>query len=302
MNYSRFILFLKICKGIGDASIRKLINDGCIEKIKFEKIEEILPWIKNHRVYFKNKKIIDELTLDDIILANKKRVSIESNLKKINCNYISCYDDNYPSRYKKMYMTNDYPILLFYKGNIDLMNSKKICSIIGTRNPSKDAQDLGFKIGTKMVEKGYVIMSGLALGCDTIGHMSCLNANGKTIAIMGTGIDIIYPKENKELAQRIVENDGLLITEELPGFSGASYSFVNRDRLQSAGADIIVALETSIGGGTMHAAKATVEKYDKELYVIDPSMLPNGDVTGNYELIENYGAKIIHDISDLICA
>lgn len=299
MNLNSFLLVLMSIKGIGDASIRKLINDGCIDNIKVEKAEDVFTWLRNHKAYFKNKKLIDKLSFLEVENANNKRVETEKRLQEINAHYISFFDNTYPLRFKAMKKTNDYPILLFYKGNIDLMNSEKVCSIIGTRKPSDETQKIGNRIGYKVVDEGYIVISGLAIGCDTIGHESCLEAGGKTVAILGNGIDIIYPKENMNLSQRILETGGLLITEELPGTPAAKFSLVNRDRLQAAGADVVIALETSIKGGTMHAAKATVEKYHHKLIVIEPKSLPNADASGNVELIEKYGAISINSMDDL---
>ena len=180
-----------------------------------------------------------------------------------------------------------------------MLDSDKTCAIIGTREPSEETIELGNKIGYTMAKKGYVVISGLALGCDTIGHTSCLEAEGKTVAILGTGIDVVYPKENKDLAERILKNKGLLITEELVGFKGASYSFVTRDRLQASSSDVVIALETSSTGGTMHASRDAVKKYNKSLYVLSPEVLPYGDTSGNKELLFYYGARSISQLSDL---
>ena len=290
MNLNRFILFLKSFKGIGDASIRRLIVDGCFEGLKLGNHEDFLRWLKKHKYYFKNPKSIDELTILDVEMANATRKETEKKLEDAGAKYISWFDDSYPRRYKNMKETNDFPVLLFYKGNIDLMNSEKVCAIIGTRHPSNEAITLGNQITHKMVEEGYVVISGLAIGCDKIGHESCLAAGGKTIAILGNGIDSVYPKENKDLAQRILDSAGLILTEEFPGAPAARYSLVNRDRLQAAGADVVIALESSINGGTMHAAKATTTKYHHKLVVIEPELIPNADSSGNVELINKYGA------------
>lgn len=299
MDLNLFILFLKCFDGIGDASIRKMINNNCFNDLKLESTNDVVNWLKKHRTYFSKKFDLSSIDEEMVKQAKDKRLSIISKLKENEANFISYYDEKYPRRFKEMINTNDYPVLLFYKGDITLLDSEKTCAIIGTREPSIEAINLGKQIGYEMTKKGYVIISGLALGCDTIGHTSCLNAQGKTIAILGTGIDVIYPKGNKVLADEILAAEGLLVTEEMVGFKGASYSFVTRDRLQASSSDIVIALETSRNGGTMHAAKAAAQKYFKDLYVLDFSVLPNGDCSGNKELISYYGAKPIKSILDL---
>lgn len=296
MNLNRFLLFLISFKGIGDTAIRKLINDGCIANIAFEKMEDILYWLKDHKIYFKSKKFVDELTLNDIDEANKKRRILEAALNENQCGYITYYSDNYPESFKSI---EDYPIVLFYKGDINLLNSDKLCSIIGTRNPSDTAKKIGIEVSKKMTQKGYVVVSGLAEGCDTLGHRGCLDANGKTVAIVGTGLDTVFPKSNIDLQQEILNKGGLVISEYPIGFKGASFSFVQRDRLQAACAECVIVIQTSVNGGTMHASKACVEKYNKQLFVVSPSLLMDGDASGNQYLIDNYGAKVINNIDEL---
>lgn len=284
MNLDRFLLFISNFKGVGSTSIRKLINDGCFDNLSFKNAKDILDWIKDHKDYFRNKSGIEALTLDDVVDANEKRKNIEEELAKLNYGYVSYYNENYPTRFKNI---EDFPIVLFYKGDISLMNAPKICSIIGTRKPNENAINIGLRVAKEKTNDGYVVMSGLAEGCDSLGHRGCLDACGKTIAITGTGLDVTYPKSNIELEKEILERGGLVITEYPLGFKGASYSFVSRDRLQAAGSDEVIVIQTSVNGGTMHAAKATFEKYSKPLYVIDPILIGE-DSDGNELLIREY--------------
>lgn len=299
MELNLFILFLKCFDGIGDASIRKMINNNCFNNLKIESTEDVINWLKKNRIYFSKKFDSTNINVEMIKKVKDKRLAITSKLKEIGANFISYFDERYPQRFKEMINTNDYPVLLFYKGDISLLDSEKTCAIIGTREPSNKTIDFGNEIAYEMTKKGYVVVSGLALGCDTIGHKSCLKAGGKTVAILGTGIDVVYPKENKELAKEILESNGLLVTEEIVGFKGASYSFVNRDRLQASASDVVIALETSSTGGTMHASRDAVKKYNKILYVLSPEVLPDGDTSGNKELINYFGARTIKELKDL---
>jgi len=294
--HNKFVLFLKCIPGISDSAIRKLINLNMLNDINFDSQQSLLTWLNSNQVIMSKKFDPSVLTLDDIMKAKMKRELIETNLEKISAKYITYFDVNYPNSLKKI---KDYPIILFYKGDISLLNSKKLCTIIGTRNPSQETIIFGEAITKRMVEKNYVIISGLALGCDTIAHRTCLKFNGKTISILATGIDKVYPKENTKLVNDIILNKGLVMTEQLIGFSGATYSFANRDRLQAALSDITIALETGIDGGTMHAAKSSTSKYNKKLITIDPKVLPRGNTSGNIELYEKYKAIYIKSIEDL---
>lgn len=296
MDIKNFILFLKCFDGVGDASVRKLIDNHCLDNLDIQSVDDIISWFTKNIGYLSPRFDIRTVNKETILSAKNKRHAALSKLEEFNASFITCFDKGYPDVFKKM---KDYPIVLFYKGDLTLLTNEKICSIIGTRKPSPKTQEIGKVLTDQMVQKGYVILSGLASGCDTIAHKSCINAGGKTVAIMGTGIDIVFPKENTELAEEIVGTGGLLITEELPGTKGASYTFVNRDRLQAACAESVIVLASSADGGSMHAAKAAITKYNKCLMVVDPSCINQEESTGNLELINKYGAKSISSIQDL---
>jgi DNA processing protein len=101
-------------------------------------------------------------------------------------------------------------------------------------------------------ERGFVIVSGLAKGCDTVAHRGCLDAHGKTVAILGGGIDYIYPKENRPLADEILNTGGCLLSEYKPGMKPQPSFFVERDRLQSGLSQAVIVIETDVKGGSMH--------------------------------------------------
>ena len=296
MDIKNFILFLKCFDGVGDASIRKLIHNHCLDNLEMQSVDDIISWFSKNSGFFSAKFDAKAVNKDSILAAKTKRQAISSKLADIKADFITCFDKQYPETFKNM---KDYPVVLFYKGDITLLSNKKICSIIGTRKPSLKTQEIGKIITDKMVQNGYIIASGLAAGCDTIAHNSCIEASGKTVAIMGTGIDIVFPKDNTALAARIIETGGVLITEEIPGTKGASYTFVNRDRLQAACAETVIVLATTADGGTMHAAKAAKNKYNKILKVVAPNCVNDADVSGNLELINKYGAIGIRTMIDL---
>ena len=295
---SKLILLLQNVNGIGDAAIRKLIMSG-----KFKEIFEVqmtysalLAWIKRNEICFSKRSNIADLTIDDLKNANAKRKEIEELSAKLGIKIISYFDEDYPKRFRDMAFSKecDFPVLFYYLGDIKLLNAEKICAIIGTREASPKAKAYGMRIAKKMVDDGYVVVSGLAEGCDTIGHRGCLEAGGKTVAIVGTPLNTVFPKINKNLQNEILEKGGLVISEYPIGFKCGAFGFVQRDRLQTSGSDVVIALQTSIDGGTMHASKAT-HKYNKKLMTIDPSLIDDGNATGNRELINYWGAVSINE-------
>lgn len=139
---------------------------------------------------------------------------------------------------------------------------------------------------------GINIISGLAVGCDSIAHESALSVGGTTTAVLAGGLDNIYPKENKGLADRILSNSGLLLSEN-PVFTQTNkYNLVARDRIQAALGNATLVIQTSINGGTMHAAKATLVA-EKPLFVVDYKDNSADVVQGNLAL-KSSGA---HEIS-----
>ncbi len=297
-DLNKLILLLQNVNGIGDASIRKLIVNEKFKEIIDVQItySAILAWIKKNESYFSKRANISSLTINDLKIANEKRKEIEESSAKLGIKIISYFDEDYPKRFKDMAFSKecDFPVLFYYLGDIKLLNSEKICAIIGTRKVSPKAKEYGMRIAKKMVDDGYVVVSGLAEGCDTIGHRGCLDAGGKTVAIVGTPLNTIFPKTNKNLQDEILEKGGLVISEYPIGFKWGAFAFVQRDRLQTLGSDVVIALQCSIDGGTMYASKAT-RKYYKKLMTIEPSLIDDGNVTGNKELINFWGASSINE-------
>ena len=200
MEINKFILFLQNIEGIGNGAIRKLIISNAFKSFEPNTLEDVLIWIKNHRDYFAKKTIVDQMTIGKLEEANKKRKIIEEKCNEYGVKYISYFDNMYPRRFKEMANTSktaDFPVILYYLGNLELLNANKICSIIGTREPSDKAKKVGIQASRLITKEGYVVMSGLAEGCDTIGHVGCLDENGKTIAIVGTGLDTVFPKSKR---------------------------------------------------------------------------------------------------------
>lgn len=126
---------------------------------------------------------------------------------------IAIGDTNFPPSRGNV-KNSEQPIFLFYRGNLALLNAtNKNVAVIGLLNPDNDIEIIEQEVVTELVKNGATIVSGLALGCDTIAHRQALNSNGKTVAILPSPLNSIMPATNKELANEILKKDGLLITE-----------------------------------------------------------------------------------------
>ena len=150
---------------------------------------------------------------------------------------------------------NKSPEKLFYKGEIGVVNEMPCVAIIGSREASAKGLEMAFAFGRAAAESGFVVVNGLALGCDAQAFRGALSVGGRCAALLPGGLDEIYPKSNAGLAEEILEKGGCLISEYRNGVRPQKYSFVERDRLQSGISLGVVVIETADKGGTMHTVK-----------------------------------------------
>ena len=184
---------------------------------------------------------------------------------------IGYFDDIFPESLRKAINEEgkaDSPMLLWYRGDLSLLQMPGI-AVIGTREATPEGMAGGEFLSGEFAKKGFNIVSGLAIGCDTCGHKGALKVGGSTTAFLANGLDhdSIYPPENQDLAEEIVEKGGLLLSEYRIGSIVNRYSLVARDRLQAGLAQATLVVMTGVKGGTMHAANTTL-KAGKPLFVM----------------------------------
>lgn len=185
---------------------------------------------------------------------SKSKEIIIDNLKK-GIKVISILDESYP---QKLYTSSEKCVLLFYRGDVSLLNMP-IIAIIGTRKPTEEFIDKGKIVTNYYSKKGYTILSGLALGCDSVAHNSCIESGGKTIAVLPSPCDNPQPTSNRGLAEKIVETGGLLISEYSSGSAVNKFNYPKRDKIQSLLSDVIIIIQASNESGTMIAVKKSIK-------------------------------------------
>lgn len=221
---------------------------------------------------------------------------------KLNIQAIPYGDYRFPSHFWEM--KEDSPQVIFVKGHIESLKSNNNAALIGTRKPTPWGVKAGRRLAQVLSESGITIVSGLALGCDTIAHEGCLDAQGKTVAVLAHGLDIVQPAKNRNLAERIIDSGGCLISEYEIGKSSRPNQFIERDRLQAALSKAVIVIETTVDGGTMHAVKCS-QKLGRLLACIKhpEKLLELPSTQGNQELFRTGGAIPVEgndDVQELI--
>ena len=290
---SRDILLLQSLKGFGNAAIRTVIAETTqYHQFSDDDLYEVLVQL------CESKKIRAQLpTRDEVSFAMDIADRIIKHSESLGINIISCIDENFP--YKLLNTVSekgkpDVPVLIHCLGNLDILEKSSL-AIIGTRNPNEAGIKAADFFASEFASYDVNIISGLAVGCDSIAHEAALSVNGTTTAVLAGGLDNIYPKENRRLADRILNNGGLLISEN-PVFTQTNkYNLVSRDRIQAALGNATLVIQTSINGGTMHAANATLAS-GKPLFVVDYKDNSADVVQGNLAL-KSSGAREISSSS-----
>lgn len=209
-------------------------------------------------------------------------------IKKITIN-----DKIYPKRLKAI---ENAPKSLYLMGNADLLNSNSI-AIVGSRKSSENGQKLAAKFATELSSSGITIVSGLALGIDTIAHIFSYDKKGKTIAVLGSGFNKIFPKENIELYKTILENGGLVITEYPPNEDAKPCYFLERNRIVSGLSLGLLVIEALYRSGTSVTARLAI-KQGKKVFTV-PHEIWDSRGVGTNRLLKQ-GANLITDTSDIL--
>lgn len=276
-------------------------NLGARRKIK------LLELYKNpEKIY--NLKIKELLKIDGIgeetvknIMDSKNKQLLDYHIKYMeenNIDVIHIYEEDYPQQLKEIY---DPPVTLYIKGNKKILNNKNI-GIVGCRDCTdygkKSAEYFAYNLSKKYIN----IVSGLANGVDSYAHIGCLstykeNKNcGKTIAVVGNGLDMVYPKENLELAKEILNNGGAIISEYPCGTKPNKMNFPARNRIISGVCSGIIVVEAKEKSGTLITVDFALDQ-GRDVFVV-PGNINSINSVGTNELIKQ-GAKMITTYTEL---
>jgi DNA processing protein len=191
----------------------------------------------------------------------------------------------YPSRLLEIY---DPPAVLWVRGAVEMLESPGI-AVVGTRSPTPYGAGMAELLSRDLANRGLCILSGMARGVDTAAHKGALDAGGKTLAVWGTGLDVVYPKENKRLAEQIVESGGAIVTEYPMGTFPAPQNFPIRNRTLSGMSVGVLVIEAAEYSGTRITARCAMEQ-NRDVYAV-PGNVTNKNSWGPNTLIKQ-GAKL----------
>jgi len=205
---------------------------------------------------------------------------------------VAIVDAPYPALLREIV---DPPFALFYRGDLSILQHPMV-AMVGSRRASAYGMNAAAHLARQLVSAGVVIVSGLARGIDAASHQAALEAGGKTIAVLGTGIDLVYPRSHVRLARDIAER-GLLLTEFPPGTPPFAANFPIRNRVISGITLGTVIVEATSRSGSLITARTAAEQ-GREVFTVPGSIFAPGS-EGTHRLIQ-YGAKLVHDANDIL--
>jgi DNA processing protein len=229
------------------------------------------------------------------IAEGKARKAAEEEWQKIaenGCGVLTFADAEYPERLREIF---DPPPVLWVRGDRGLL-SRPAIAVVGTRGPSPYGTGIAEMLSRDLAGRRMVILSGMARGIDTAAHKGALSAGGRTIAVWGTGLDVVYPKENKRLAEEIVLSGGAILSEQPMGTFPAPQNFPLRNRIISGMSVGVLVVEASEQSGTRVTARCALEQ-NRDVYAV-PGNVTSRNAWGPNTLIKQ-GAKLVATWEDI---
>ena len=239
-----------------------------------------------------------EIVSDDIALKISKGVDVDAIaptlkwLEKDNVHLVTLADSSYP---QKLLEISNPPALLFAIGNLHWLNHPTI-AMVGSRSATPQGEKNAEDFAKSLCEKGLCVASGMALGIDGAAHRGALKANGATIAVVGTGLDIVYPARHRDLAHKIAER-GLILSEFPLGTPSKAQNFPRRNRLISGLSLGCLVVEANIDSGSLITARLAAEQ-GREVFAI-PGSIHSPVTKGCHQLIKQ-GAKLVESVQDIL--
>lgn len=236
------------------------------------------------------------------LLAQKKILDIDNyflGLEKREIKHITIFDKEYPPRLKNI---PDPPMIIFLKSNLTIQQFKsltidKIIGVVGTRKMTSYGREVTTQLTAGLVAAGFTIVSGMALGVDGVAHGTAINSGGTTLAVLGAGVDIVYPLTHRDLYNSILEHNGAILSEVAPDKKVIRGIFPARNRIISGLSEAVLVTEGAIDSGSLITARAALEQGREVFAVPGPINSPMAEGT-NFLLKQ--GAKLVSKVEDIL--
>lgn len=284
VNHIQYLLALHSINGLGPVRLKALLEYFQDPK---------LAWQAHHKEILElgiPKNVVDSLT------EIRQKLDPEGYAQKIKdsgISWLTIFDENYPKHLKEIY---DPPIVLYYKGEI-LPVDEQAVAVVGTRKITSYGRLVTGKLTQGLVESGLTIVSGLARGVDTKAHQTALENHGRTLAVLGGGLNKIFPAENYRLAQEITDGGGAVLSEFPPDHPPLPGNFPARNRIISGLSLAVLITEASEDSGSLITAKLALEQ-GREVFAV-PGPITSELSKGPASLIKQ-GARLVTDAEEII--
>lgn len=277
-------MVLNMIEGLGPVSVRRLIDTLGSPKAILESDREAL---------MEARGVGEKLALK--IIVQRDSIDLEEEIEKAaeaDARIITPLDEEYPRALKTIHNP---PLALYVRGKI-LPEDERAIAIIGSRSTSHYGLNAADRFAYQLGQTGFTVISGLARGADTAAHSGALKGSGRTIAILGSALDCLYPPENAELAEKIAKN-GAVMSEYPMGRQADRMTFPYRNRIVSGMSMGVLVVESAVKGGSMHTAEAAMEQGRTVMAL--PGRVDAPGSHGPHLLIKN-GAKLVERLDDIL--
>ena len=283
--------------------VREFVALHLIDNLGAQRIRKLLQGVDHPQLIFRLQRHelesirgIGPKTADDILTFNEwdEVDRILEKTERTGAQIMTYWDEDYPTLLRQIY---DPPIMLWIKGDRTALQGAAI-SIVGTRKADTYGRKMANQFATELAEQGLTIISGLAYGIDGVAHKATVDAGGTTVAVLGSGIDWIYPSDHRGLAAQIVQTGGAVISEFPLGTAPEMGNFPVRNRIVSGMSLGTLVVASGLDGGSMITAKSALDQ-NREVFVI-PHAIGHPNALGCNSLIKRGMGKLVQNVEDIL--
>jgi len=283
--------------------VREFVALHLLDNLGAQRIRLLLQSVEHPQLIFRLERYelesirgIGPKTAEEVLGFNKwdEVDRILEKTERIGAQIMTYWDDDYPDLLREIY---DPPLMLWIKGDRSVLDTNAI-SIVGTRRVGKYGKEMAQKFAKELVDQNLTIISGLAYGTDGAAHQATVDTGGRTVAVLGSGIDWIYPSDHNGLAKKIVDTGGAVISEFPLGTAPEMGNFPVRNRIVSGMSLGTLVVASGLEGGSMITAKSALDQ-NREVFVI-PHPVGHPNAIGCNSLIKRGMGKLVQNVEDIL--